>query len=403
VATGAIGGQQFVSGFEGIGLIDTFLNGSDQAQGTLTSPAFIISKPYINFLIGGGDHPYPGNNDATAVLLLVNGQVVRSATGQDDELLNWVAWNVSQFVGQQAQIEIVDENSSGWGHINVDQFLAADSPALPLTTETTVDLLVDGKVVRSATGQNSPYLQWVSWNVADFSGRNAQIEIIDKNTGSQGWSHLYVDSIVFSNVAKEQANWIDLGRDFYAVNSWNNLPDNKRRWIGWMNNWDYGTSIPTSPWRSAQSIPRDVRLATLDGNVQLVQTPIPELAELRGAESFSQSNLITAGTSVLGAKGKALEIIAEFQVGTASQFGLKVRTGPGEETLVGYDAPGGQVFVDRTNSGQVSFSNLFPSRETAPLPAANARDAAHLRRLVFGRGIRRRWTDRYYRSDIPDA
>jgi sucrose-6-phosphate hydrolase SacC (GH32 family) len=117
-----------------------------------------------------------------------------------------------------------------------------------------------------------------------------------------------VDSIVFSNVAKEQANWIDWGRDFYAVNSWNNLPDNKRRWIGWMNNWDYGTSIPTSPWRSAQSIPRDVRLATLDGNVQLVQTPIPELAELRGAESFSQSNLITAGTSVLGAKGKALEI-----------------------------------------------------------------------------------------------
>jgi sucrose-6-phosphate hydrolase SacC (GH32 family) len=183
---------------------------------------------------------------------------------------------------------------------------------------------------------------------------------------------------VFSNVAKEQANWIDWGRDFYAVNSWNNLPDNKRRWIGWMNNWDYGTSIPTSPWRSAQSIPRDVRLATLDGNVQLVQTPIPELAELRGAESFSQSSLITAGTSVLGAKGKALEIIAEFQVGTASQFDLKVRTGPGEETLVGYDAPGGQVFVDRTNSGQVSFSNLFPSRETAPLPAENGRVTLHI-------------------------
>jgi len=51
VATGAVGGQQFVSGFEGIGLIDTFVNGSDQAQGTLTSPAFTISKPYINFLI----------------------------------------------------------------------------------------------------------------------------------------------------------------------------------------------------------------------------------------------------------------------------------------------------------------------------------------------------------------
>jgi len=38
VATGAIGGQQAVSGFEGKGLINTFLNGSDQGQGTLTSP-----------------------------------------------------------------------------------------------------------------------------------------------------------------------------------------------------------------------------------------------------------------------------------------------------------------------------------------------------------------------------
>jgi hypothetical protein len=99
VATGAIGGQQPVSGFEGIGLINTFTNGNDQAQGTLTSPTFTITHPYINFLIGGGNHPYPGNNDATAVLLLVNGQVVNSATGQNNEALNWVFFNVSQYIG----------------------------------------------------------------------------------------------------------------------------------------------------------------------------------------------------------------------------------------------------------------------------------------------------------------
>ena len=379
VATGAIGGQQFVSGFDGKGLADTFINGSDSAQGTLTSSAFTISHPYINFLIGGGNHPYPGNNDATAVLLIVNGKVVRSATGQNDELLNWVAWDVRQFKGQTAQIEILDENSGGFGHINADEFMGADSPALPRSTETTVDLVVNGKIVRSATGQNSAHLQWVSWNVAEFLGRAAQIEIIDKNTGAQGWGHLFADEIVFSNVPKEVANWIDYGRDFYAVNSWNNLPDNKRRWIAWMNNWDYGTSIPTSPWRSAQSIPRDVSLETIDGNVQLIQKPIPELRELRqGDSSNNQNGLIIGGTTALSTRGKALEIIAEFQVGTASQFGLKVRTGPGEETLVGYDAPAGEIFVDRTNSGQSSFSNLFTGRQTAPLPAENGRVTLHI-------------------------
>jgi levanase len=73
-----------------------------------------------------------------------------------------------------------------------------------------------------------------------------------------------------------------------------------------------------------------------------------------------------------------LEIIAEFKVGTASQFGFKVRTGSGEETLVGYDARAGQVFLDRTKSGQVAFSSLFPSRETAPLSAENGRVKLHI-------------------------
>jgi fructan beta-fructosidase len=377
VATGAIGGQQPVSGFEGVGLINTFINGSDQAQGTLTSPAFTITHPYINFLIGGGNHPYPGNNDATAVVLLVNGKAVDSKTGQDNEALNWVFFNVSQYQNQQAQIEIVDQNSGGWGHINADEFLAADSPAHPTSTETTVNLVIGGNIVRSATGPNSEHLSWVAWNVAEFAGQNAQIEVIDKNNG--GFGHILVDDIYFSDVPKEQANWIDYGRDFYAVNSWNNLPDNKRRWIAWMNNWDYGGSIPTSPWRSAMSIPRDVSLDTLEGKVQLVQTPIRELRELRQDDSNSQDGLIAAGTTALGTRGKALEIIAEFQVGTASQFGFKVRTGQqGEETLVGYDAQAGEVFVDRTNSGQSSFSNVFPGRQTAPLPAENGRVKLHI-------------------------
>ena len=68
------------------------------------------------------------------MLLIVNGQVVRSATGQNDELLNWVSWDVRQFQGQTAQIEILDENSGGFCHINVDEFMGADSPALPRST-----------------------------------------------------------------------------------------------------------------------------------------------------------------------------------------------------------------------------------------------------------------------------
>src|SRR5439155_1757411 len=87
-AQGALPGQRQVSGFLGSGLVNTFLDG-DATTGTLTSPDFTITTDYINFLIGGGGHPYPGDagNPPTAVNLVVGGQVVRTATGQNAEQL----------------------------------------------------------------------------------------------------------------------------------------------------------------------------------------------------------------------------------------------------------------------------------------------------------------------------
>ncbi|HEY5751862.1 MAG TPA: GH32 C-terminal domain-containing protein [Chthoniobacterales bacterium] len=385
-------GNQFDPGFVGLKHVQSFI-GSDAAMGSLTSPLFEITSPYINFVIGSGNHPYPDDPMPTGALLLVNGQVVRTATGKNDPNMDWVAWEVSDLVGQMAQIKIVDQNdgTSGFGHITVDHFIQSDEPALPRPKETTVNLIIDGKMVRSATGENSEQLHWTAWNVAEFAGKQAQIQIVDQNDG--GFGHILVDHILFSDEAKKRADWIDYGRDFYAVISWNNLPDNKRRWVAWMNNWDYAGSIPTSPWRSAMSILRDVSLETRDGKVRLVQTPIPEQRKLRRGFGFDrnglkgyffdQNRLINETTSALGlnsigARGKTLEIIAEFEVGTASEFGLKVRTGQDEETLIGYNAIAGELFVDRTKSGQVAFSTLFPSRETAPLAAKKGRVELHI-------------------------
>jgi levanase len=57
-----------------------------------------------------------------------------------------------------------------------------------------------------------------------------------------------------------------------------------------------------------------------------------------------------------------------------------VRTGAGVETVVGVDAKRGELFVDRTRSGQVAFNPEFDSREPAPLRAENGR--VRLRVLV---------------------
>jgi levanase len=73
------------------------------------------------------------------------------------------------------------------------------------------------------------------------------------------------------------------------------------------------------------------------------------------------------------ADGKALDLQATFSLGDAERFGLKVRTGKGQETVIGYDAKTQELYVDRTKSGAVDFHHDFPGVQRAPLAAENGK------------------------------
>lgn len=176
--------------------------------------------------------------------------------------------------------------------------------------------------------------------------------------------------------------WVDYGRDFYAAISFSDIPrqDGRRIWLGWMNNWQYGQDLPTEPWRGAQSLPRELKLKRLQGRVHLLQKPVQELTKLR-EQHFRLPETTFEGILSLqkqGIVGKALEIQAEFEPGTASEFGLKLCVGKGEETLVGFDAKQGIVFVDRTRSGRSDFHPRFAGRHTGPLAMQGGRVHLHV-------------------------
>jgi len=127
-AKGKFGGQQNVTGFEGKGLVNSFLGG-DKPTGRLTSPPLTIERDYITFLIGGGGH-----KGKTCMNLLIDGKVVLSATGPNtrpggSEFLNWENWDVKKYKGKTAVLQIVDAATGGWGHINVDQISQSDTKA----------------------------------------------------------------------------------------------------------------------------------------------------------------------------------------------------------------------------------------------------------------------------------
>lgn len=237
--------------------------------------------------------------------------------------------------------------------------------------DTRVVLLVDGEEVREARGEGGAWLDWVAWDVSDLSGRVGRVRLIDAATGE--WGHIMADRFTLADAparsSAQRSRWVDYGMDFYAVVSWSDVPreDGRRIWMAWMNNWLYGQDIPTSPWRSAQSLPRVVTLQTIGGHVQLVQQPVVELQQLRREHVRLADVQIPAGGIDLDLRGTQLEIVAEFEVGDADVVGLTVRKGDGESTFVGYDVVAGELVVDRTRSGQTGFHEAFPARQAGPL------------------------------------
>ena len=127
-AKGAIAAQQQVEGFLGKGLVNTYLAG-DPSEGTLTSQKFKIERKFINFLVGGGSHA------ETCIRLMVNGKPVRRTSGKNKELLEWAAWDVSEFRGKMAQVEIQDRARGGWGHINADNIFQSDQSKGPVSRD----------------------------------------------------------------------------------------------------------------------------------------------------------------------------------------------------------------------------------------------------------------------------
>jgi hypothetical protein len=91
--------------------------------GTLTSLVFDIKGRFINFKVGGSMSP-----DKASINLLVNGKLVKSASGANSEYLRAQTWDVTEWLGRKAQIQIIDSDPEG--HISVDQITMGDMPSV---------------------------------------------------------------------------------------------------------------------------------------------------------------------------------------------------------------------------------------------------------------------------------
>ena len=90
-------------------------HGGMDTTGTLTSPEFTITQPYIVFLIAGGDKA-----GETSVQLIVDGKVVKEATGKRSPIMQSTQFDVTALKGKKARLRAVDEGKGDWGFIALD-------------------------------------------------------------------------------------------------------------------------------------------------------------------------------------------------------------------------------------------------------------------------------------------
>ena len=273
--------------------------------GKMVSKPFLIEKNAINFLLAGGNNP-----DSLSINLIVNGKIIRTATGDDTNVLKWNGWDVSNLIGQQAKLEIIDY-------------------------------------------------------------------ITDNKDGS-----LAIDHIMFSDILRnyklEHAMWLDYGKDNYATRTWRNYDVNKNIGdsvfaISWLGNWEYANKQPTSWGKGFHSIPRVMALKETEIGLQVIQKPIPQLKKLRESY-FETKGLIVEGNIVfngLQPVRNSYEIKAEFTKQSAAEFGINLLVGEGRKLVLSYNPLTSTITLDRTNCtdfvSDKEFNRYFSTKMNAPI------------------------------------
>ena len=205
--------------------------------------------------------------------------------------------------------------------------------------------------------------QETKWILKIDIGDNGKVKTGSASQYFVGW----FDGKKFINEnSKNLVLWTDFGRDFYAAQCFNHMPDQRNVWIGWMNNWRYANEIPTSPWRGAMSLPRTCTLAQTPQGYRLRQQPVNEIYQLREAPAIRVPQSLIKGEYPLDIRLNVFEIQATINVKTACRCGVRVRIGDNELTEIGYDCKDNQIYLDRSQSGICNFHQDFATQFSGP-------------------------------------
>ena len=190
-----------------------------------------------------------------------------------------------------------------------------------------------------------------------------------------------MDKSFAERVKNEKAVWADYGKDNYAGVTWNNVPasDGRRLFIGWMSNWDYAQQVPTTIWRSSNTIPRELQLVKKGNHYALASKPVRELNNY-AVQTIKVQNLSGKGTLKVIEAGKAdlTKAVISLDLKNLKQddYTFTLSNSDGESLSFGLNNKENYLFIDRSKAGRVDFSDKFASAVSRAFLEGSQKSAA---------------------------
>ncbi len=172
------------------------------------------------------------------------------------------------------------------------------------------------------------------------------------------------DGKTFTPTSKD-TKWIDYGTDNYAGITWSGTGENKI-FLGWMSNWQYATVVPTTKWRSATTLPRDLSLKKVGENYYLSSLPIKAFNKLL-TTNFEKGKIAVNKelnlTNIIKKNAGKFEI--NMVVNTTEDFSLLVRNDVNQQLEIGFNKAQNRFYINRKAAGKNDFSKDFSAVQFA--------------------------------------
>ena len=207
--------------------------------------------------------------------------------------------------------------------------------------------------LQTADGQETKWVLLISINPGAPNGGSGTQYFIGDFDGTQ------------FTTTQTAPKWLDYGSDNYAGVTYNGLPDQERRFIGWMSNWNYAQKTPTKNWRSAMTLARKLALVKLDQGFFLQQQPVDQL----DAYLSKDPTIVKISDTVYRASAFNQHKITLDIKKSDGPFSLHFENEVNQKLTLGWQAKTATFFIDKTRSGLTQFEPRFADRvHTAPLP-----------------------------------